>query len=133
MEEILVSKEKFQQVVASYFAATRTMDVEAWMVTFAADAVSHDPVGEKPLEGHAAIKQFFLGLAEIFESVGLTEDFVTVNGNEAAVKWTGRGLGKNGRLVTFEGIDLFTFNEAGQIENLRAYWNHAALMTQLQI
>lgn len=53
-----MSKETIQQTVASYFAATRAIDVEAWLSTFAEDAVSYDPVGEKPLEGYIAIKQF---------------------------------------------------------------------------
>ncbi len=81
-----MSKETIQQAVASYFAATRAMDVEAWLATFAEDAVSYDPVGEKPLEGRMALKQFFLGLTESFKSVGLTEDFVTIIGNQAAIK-----------------------------------------------
>lgn len=123
-----MSKETIQQTIASYFAATRAMDVEAWLTTFAEDAVSYDPVGEKPLEGRMALKQFFLGLTESFKSVGLTEDFVTIIGNQAAIKWTGHGLGKNGRSVTFEGIDIFEFSEAGQIKTLRAYWERDSLM-----
>jgi steroid delta-isomerase len=52
--------------------------------------------------------------------------------NEVAVKWTGRGVGKNGREVTCEGIDIFEINEALKIKTLRVYWHPAALMAQLQ-
>ena len=66
-----------QQVVASFFAARRDMDVEAWLSTFAENAVSYDPVGAKPLQGHSDLRQFMQRLMDTFKSFGLTEDFVT--------------------------------------------------------
>lgn len=127
-----MSPETIQKVVADYFAALRAMDADAWVATFAENGMTHDPVGTPPHQGHAAIRQFFLGIAGAFERVGLTEDQVFIAGNEAAVKWTGRGVGKNGRQVTFEGIDLIEVNEAGKIQTVRAYWNLAAMLAQLQ-
>lgn len=127
-----MSTDRTQKAVADYFAAIRAMDTEAWLASFAADAVSHDPVGAPPISGHAALRQFFEGIAGAFEKVGLFEDHVFVNGNEAAVKWTGRGVGKNGRAVTFEGIDIFRINDEGKIQTLRGYWNPAAMMAELQ-
>jgi steroid delta-isomerase len=121
-----------QKAVADYFAAIRAMDIDSWLSTFAEDAVSHDPVGAPPLSGHAALRQFFEGIAGAFERVGLFEDQVFINGNEAAVKWTGRGTGKNGREVTFEGIDVFQINDEGKIQTIRGYWNPAAMMAELQ-
>lgn len=121
-----------QKAVADYFAAIRAMDIDSWLSTFAEDAVSHDPVGAPPLSGHAALRQFFEGIAGAFERVGLFEDQVFINGNEAAVKWTGRGTGKNGREVSFEGIDVFEVNEEGKIQTVRGYWNPAAMMAELQ-
>ena len=120
-----------QKAVADYFAATRAMDASAWVSTFAEDATSYDPAAP-PATGHAALRQFFEGIAGAFSEVGLTEDNVFITGNEAAVKWTGRGVGVNGREVVFEGIDIFEINDAGKIQNLWAYWNAAALMSQLQ-
>lgn len=127
-----MSPETIQKVVADYFAALRAMDVNAWVATFAENGMTHDPVGTPPHQGHAAIRQFFLGIAGAFEQVGLTEEHVFIAGNEAAVKWTGRGVGKNGRQVTFEGIDIIEVNEAGKIQTVRAYWNLAAMMAELQ-
>ena len=127
-----MSPETIQKVVADYFAAIRAMDADAWAATFAEDGITHDPVGTPPHQGHAAIRQFLLGIASAFEQIGLTEDQVFIAGNEAAVKWTGRGVGRNGRQVTFEGIDVITVNEAGKIQTVRAYWNPAEMMAQLQ-
>jgi steroid delta-isomerase len=64
--------------------------------------------------------------------MGLSEDFVSILGNQAAVKWTGQGIGKNGRAVTFEGIDLFEFNTDSKIQTVHGYWDPAAMMQKLQ-
>ena len=108
------------------------MNADAWIATFAADAVSHDPVGAPPLEGHDALRRFFEGICGAFERVSLSEDQVFIAGNGAAVKWRGKGVGKNGRSVTFEGIDVFEINDAGKIKSIYAYWNPAAMMAELQ-
>lgn len=127
-----MSTETVAKAVADYFSAIRAMDAAAWVSTFAADGVSYDPVDGPPARGHEALRQFFEAIAGAFEKVGLFEDQVFVSGREAAVKWTGRGVGKNGREVTFEGIDVFEVNDDGKIQNLWAYWNPAAMMAQLQ-
>jgi steroid delta-isomerase len=127
-----MSAELTQKIISEYFAALRAMDASAWVSTFAPDAVTYDPVGAPPNVGHAALRQFFEAVAGGFEKVGLFEDHVFIVGREAAVKWTGRGVGKNGREVTFEGIDVFEINDEGKIQSIRAYWNPAAMMAQLQ-
>lgn len=127
-----MSTDRIQKAVADYFAAIRAMDAEAWVATFAADATSHDPVGAPPMTGHAVLRQFFEGIAGAFETIGFFEDQVFTSGNEAAVKWTARGTGKNGRAITFEGIDVFEINDEGKIQTVRGYWNPAAMMAELQ-
>lgn len=127
-----MSPEDISRAVKAYFAALRAMDVEAWVATMAPDVVSYDPVGAPPSVGHDGMRQFFAGITGAFEKVGLTEDHVFIAGNSAAVKWTGTGRGKNKRDVRFEGIDVIDFNDQGLIETVRAYWNPAEVMMQLQ-
>jgi steroid delta-isomerase len=120
-----------RQTVAAYFAATRAMDADAFVATFAPDGITHDPVGTPPHAGHAAIRQFIEGIFGLFESVGLTEDAVFVAGTGAAVKWTGRGRGKNGAEVTFEGVDVLEVNGAGTIQTVHAYWDPTPVLAQV--
>src|SRR5215216_1099877 len=115
-----MSAETIRNVVADYFRATRSMDAEAWLATFARDAISHDPVGGPVLEGKESLREFFAGIAGACETVGLTEDNVFLSGNGAAVKWTGQGGGKNGHEVTFEGIDVLEINDEGKIKRMWA-------------
>lgn len=126
-----MSPEVVSIAVRACFAATRAMDQQAWVNTFAEDAVTHDPVGALPTRGHEELGKFFQSITAAFKEFGLTEDQVFVAGNGAAVKWTGRGISKQGRKVRFEGIDVFEVNEAGKIQTLFAYWNPAEMIAQL--
>ena len=126
-----MSPEVISRTVKAYFAALRAMDEQAWVNTFAEDAVSHDPVGALPIHGHQKLGEFFQTITAAFKEVGLTEDDVFIAGNSAAVKWTGRGTSKQGRTVHFAGIDVFTISEGGKIETLHAYWNPAEMVAQL--
>lgn len=126
-----MSPEVVSKIVKAYFAALRAMDQQAWVNTFAPDAISNDPVGAPAIEGHQKLGEFFQTITAAFEQVGLTEDHVFIAGNGAAVKWTGRGISKQGKKVHFEGIDIFEVNPAGKIQTLHAYWNPAEMVAQL--
>ncbi len=126
-----MTPEAVQKTVIAYFAALRAMDVEAWVATFAADAVSQDPVGAPPLEGHAALRKFATSTWSLWDTIGLQEQQVFIATNEAAVKWTGYGRTKTGRDVRFEGVNIMTVNDKGNIQNLRAYWDAASVMRQM--
>jgi steroid delta-isomerase len=126
-----MSPEVISKAVKAYFAAIRAMDKQAWINTFAVDAVSHDPVGAPPINGHEKLGEFFDTITGAFKEVGLTEDEVFIAGNSAAVKWIGRGISKQGKKAHFEGIDVFEVNETGKIQTLRAYWNPAEMVAQL--
>ncbi len=126
-----MSPEIVSRAVKAYFAALRAMDQQAWVNTFAEDAVTYDPVGAQPTKGHQKLGEFFQTITAAFKELGLTEDDVFVAGDGAAVKWTGRGISKEGRKVHFEGIDVFEINEAGRIQTVHAYWNPAEMVAQL--
>ena len=126
-----MNPEVISRAVKAYFAAIRAMDIPAIVNTFAEDAVTEDPVGTPPNRGHKKIEEFFQTVTAGFKEVGLTEDQVFIAGNGAAVKWTGRGVSKDGRKVKFEGIDTLEVNEDGKIQTLHAYWNPAEMVAQL--
>jgi steroid delta-isomerase len=128
----VASNEIIRKVVAEYFAAIRAMDPAAWANTFAEDGITYEPVGTPPHQGREAIRQFFQAILGMFEEVGVMEDQVFVAGSAAAVKWTGRGVGQNGRRLQFEGINIMEVNEAGRIQTVKAYWDAAAVMAELQ-
>ena len=121
------------QAVTEYFAALRAMDTDRWVATFAPTATSNDPVGAPPLVGHDGVRAFITGVFSLFTTAGLTENSIFINGDTAAVKWTGSGVGKNGAAVTFEGIDVITVDQAtGKITLVNAYWDPTPVLTAVQ-
>ena len=74
---------------------------------------------------------FFAGIFTGFQMVGLTENNVYVNGTSAAIKWTGKGVGLNGKSVTFEGVDVLDCNDEGKIVKVRAFWDPGPVMAAL--
>jgi steroid delta-isomerase len=126
-----MSPEVISQAVKDYFAATRAMDKQAWLNTFAENAISHDPVGAPSINGQEKLAEFFDTITAAFKEVGLTEQDVFIAGNSAAVKWLGRGISKQGKKVHFEGIDIIEVNDSGKIQTVHAYWNPAEMVAQL--
>jgi steroid Delta-isomerase len=125
-----MSFDRISKVVTDYFAAIQALDLEAWLDTFAPDAVSHEP-GNPPLQGLNSLRMFFNGVVGGFEEIKIAPDRIFVVGDEAAVKWTAKGMGKNGRTVIFEGIDLFTINGLNKIQEVKAFWDPEAMMAEL--
>jgi steroid delta-isomerase len=126
-----MTPEAIELAVHEYFAGICAMDPDAWIAAFAEDAVGHDPVGTPPLVGHAALRQAMRQLCDEVEQVGRYADHIFVAGNSAAIKWTGRCIGRNGRAVTFEGIDVMTVDAAGKIATVMTYWDPRAMRAEL--
>ena len=104
--------------VRRYFKATRSGNARVWFSAFAENAVVEDPVGNSPLTTGRAILAHVDDFIGAFETIGLYENFIHVNSNEAVAKWTGHGTTTHGQEVTFEGVDLFEFDSLGKIVRL---------------
>lgn len=116
-------------VINEYFAAISALDAERWVATYATDATSYEP--GNTLTGHEALRQFFNGIAAGFDQLEMKPDQIFPLGNEAGVKWSASGVGRNGRTVTFEGIDVFVINDAGKLQTVKGFWNPAAMLAEL--
>jgi steroid delta-isomerase len=118
--------------VDRYFAAWRALDPTAWTACFAPDAVSHEPYGATPVQGHAALKTLFHSIAGALQEVTIHAQETYISHNRAAVLFHGQGIGKNGKPVEVKGIDVFEFNEAGEIQTFWAYWDPATVLAKLR-
>jgi len=127
-----LSHDEIRDRVDRYFAAWRALDPTAWTACFAPDAVSHEPYGATPVQGHAALKALFHTIASALREVSIRAEETHVAHNRAAVLFRGQGIGKNDKPVNVEGIDVFEFNDAGQIQSLWAYWDPATVLAKLR-
>ena len=114
--------EVIRQAIGTYFQALSSLDANAWVATFAEDGETHEPAGSAPHRGHGQLGEFIRNLFQRFESLQFTVDNAFIVGLQAAVKWTAKGVTKNGKRFTTEGIDVFVLNETGKIQRVDAYW-----------
>jgi steroid Delta-isomerase len=98
-------------------AAGRADDVTA---LYADDATIEDPVGGEIHIGREAIRGFYSALP----TTGAESEIVTLRtlGHEAAFFWALTiNLGEN--KMRIEIISVMTFNGAGEIASMKAYWS----------
>ena len=127
-----MSPEAIKEVIATYYANMAAMNPEGWVENFAQGAISYDPVGEAPSKVHEGFREFIGQLQAVFASLEANVEHTFIATNEAAVKWTIHGVSKSGKHIVFEGITVFEFNDVGKIQTTRAYWDPAAMVTQLR-
>ena len=128
----MINSETITQVVTAYFENLQTMNPEGWLATFAENGVTYDPVGNPPSQVQEDYQKFFGILSMAFAELEIAQDQVFLVKNGAAVKWTMRGLGRNGRQGIAEGVSTFELNEAGKIKQVCSYWDDAAMMAQIK-
>lgn len=113
--------------VDAYCAAFTKRDRDAYTSLFTDDAWIEDPVGSPRLEGRDAIGGFFdqsSGMADAIE-LRLTGP-VRVAAGECAFPMQARPeIG--GTTFAVDIIDVMTFDDAGQITTMRAFWDPAEM------
>lgn len=126
-----MTSDQSRQVIDAYFTAMSTMNRESWVENFTPDALIYDPVGNPPSRAIEDSAKFFGLLTMVFARLELTQDFVSIVGTNAAVKWTMQGWAKNGKQGTAEGISVFALKD-GKIQQVSSYWDDAAMMAQFK-
>lgn len=128
----LTSRWTVENTLARYFGAIRVSNTHAWAETFANGALVYDYTGDPTRQGRIGLRQFFTSHRGMFNSLSLTEDDVVIAGDKVAVRWTGRGEGKNGREIRFQGVNVFEIGPEGKIRTAWSYWDPGAVIEQAQ-
>ena len=115
--------EHMRDAVLAYFASFATADVNRIVALFAENAVVEDPIGGARMEGQAAIRGFFQGG---FDYVGggyqfVPEGNVRIAANHAACAAIAI-CDKADPPFRLETLDVMTFDDAGKIVEMKAYW-----------
>jgi steroid Delta-isomerase len=117
--------------IRAYAAAWATRDRDAWLRTFAPDATQEDPVGDPVRRGHREIGAFWDREMARYTSIEIVPREIFVIGHDAAMVWTINGV-TAGSAVSFDGVDVFRFDDAGLISSVRAFWQRGSLRRQLE-
>jgi steroid delta-isomerase len=118
--------ERIRSVFQRYVELVTAGDFEAVAALYAEHATVEDPIGTPIHRGRDAIRAFYEASAGSV-SVEL-EGAVRVVGREAACAMVARP--KNADGVRIETLDTMTFDDAGQITSMRAYWSPDTIHTE---
>lgn len=114
-----------KSAVENYIARHSAGDVDGVVALFADDASAWDPVDADPHVGADAVRAFFAGTHEMVDSLTLTSTGpIRCAGNHAAFPMTARTV-MGDFWLELDIIDVMTFDDAGLISEMRAYWNMA--------
>lgn len=128
----VVTKETIQAAVDGYFAANTALDADAVAALFAPDARMYRVPGTASLEGREGIRQVYRELLGAMARFDAPPIHTYIYGDGAAVLYRGELTAKRGGTVATEGIDVFTINEAGQIAEIRFYFDPAPVYAALR-
>lgn len=120
------SADHIRRVFERYGDLLTAGDTAAIVALFAADAVVRDPVTAPPHCGHDAIRAFYQGS---FDAVGggiemKLDGAVRIAGTHAAAAYVARTV-NNDPVFRTETLDVMTFDGAGLITSMTAYWGPA--------
>jgi steroid delta-isomerase len=95
-------------------------NLSALVALFSEDAVVEDPVGSEPARGRAALRAFYTMACASVGRMEL-EGNVRVRGRWGACGMLAYPKGAEDSMV-IETLDVMSFNEAGKITSMKAYW-----------
>ncbi len=121
----MASSEEIRATVERYAEIWSRGAVDELVELFSPDATIEDPVGSELRRGHDGLREFWElvhGMSDGLEMV-ITGP-IRVAGHEAAFPMQALSNVGDDRLV-LDIIDTMTFDEAGRITTMRAYWDAA--------
>lgn len=112
----------------AYAACFAQRDRDAFVGSFAEQAVQIDPVGSPPNVGRQAIGGFWDNVTQLADQMSFDIVRLHVCGDEAAVVFsiTARS-GESATLI--EGVDIVRIDDDGLIVSLTAYWDPGQVST----
>lgn len=111
---------QMKAALQGYIDGFNAADLGAILGLFADDAVVEDPVGTPPITGDQ-LKEFYGRGVDMGTRLTLDAPIRGSHGNCAAMAFTVHTV-VGGTPVIIQSLDVMTFNDAGKISHMRAYW-----------
>jgi steroid delta-isomerase len=123
----MADEHSIQATIDAYMAAFPASDRAGYVACFAEDGWIEDPVGTPRRTGHDEIGAFWDETHAVPDSIELRQRGPrVVVGSEAAFTFEARATVGDGTFVV-DVIDVLTFDDAGRIATLRAFFDPAAI------
>ncbi|MEU5882155.1 nuclear transport factor 2 family protein [Spirillospora sp. NPDC047279] len=113
------TQEQMKAVLQAYVDGFDAADPGAVSGLFADDAVIEDPVGTPPIQGRAAIDEFYVNAMAVGTKLTLDGPIRGSHGDKAAMAFTVEVPAMGMRI---HAIDVMTFGEDGKVTRMEALW-----------
>ncbi|MBO2451807.1 nuclear transport factor 2 family protein [Actinomadura barringtoniae] len=113
------TQDHMKAALQAYIDGFAAGDAAAVSALFADDAEIEDPVGHAPVQGRAAIDEFYKNAIDIGTKLLLDGPIRGSHGARAAMAFTVDVPAMNMRI---RAIDVMTFNDDGEIIKMEAFW-----------
>ncbi len=122
-----LSNDDARAAVERYLDLVATGTADDVTALFAPDATLEDPVGKPALAGHDAIREFYAS----FTALDVTTRLVTLRacGGQAAFHFVVETRAGD-QVYRVEPLEVMTFDGAGLITSMRAYWSDADMVVE---
>ena len=118
----MVDRLAAEALLARYLAACETLDLGVITSCFAPRAIVIDPTSPRA-RGRPQIRTYFGSLYDDLASLRLTTSPLYWQGAEIACRWQGVAQRKDGKVIAYEGVDVFRLNDAPLIARMQAFWD----------
>ena len=106
-----------------YGAAWIARDARAAGPLFTRDAIYHENAFEAPMQGRAAIEEYWAKVTADQRDVKFESQLVSITGNVGVATWKASfKLQSTGATITLDGIFVLEFDENGACQSLREWW-----------
>ncbi len=122
------SEALMKDTLQRYLDAYNRQDLEAVVALYCDDASVEDPYGTPPRRGREEIRTFYRQAMTSGAHLSLSAPIRGSHGDAAAMAFDAILDGPQGRLRVSV-IDVMTFDEAGQIRSMRAYFGPGDIQT----
>jgi steroid delta-isomerase len=114
---------EIRTALETYVDCWRTNDRERWLQLFSSDAEFIDPVGTPAHEGKDAVAAFWDRVHTMPMEMKPEVDRIVACGGEGVLVFRMKAVAANGMGMEVSVVDLFQFNDAGEVTQLKAYWD----------
>jgi ketosteroid isomerase-like protein len=118
----MVDRIAAEALLSRYLAACQTLDLDIINACFAPRAVIIDPTSPT-VRGRAQIRSYFGALYDDLAALRLTTSPLYWQGDEIACRWHGVAQRKDGKVIEYEGVDVFRLTTVPLISRMQAFWD----------
>ncbi|WP_136604984.1 nuclear transport factor 2 family protein [Paenibacillus dokdonensis] len=118
------TEQEIKTAMQSYIDSFNQDNLEGLLSLFAEEATVEDPAGTAPVQGKAAITEFYRKVVNGNTRIHRQEPIRGSHGNSGAMALHIETK-VEGSVLIFHIIEVMTFNENGLITSMTAYWGRS--------